>query len=383
MMRTLSVRSVIPLIVVVLSLAVSCSSETADTTTAVDEAITTSTSTVTTTVPVTTTTIEQTTTTASPPEDEVTVIEDVTFLEMDGHEYLVDVYIPTGEGPWPVVVSFHGMAAGLKDHSFVTVVAEAAAEAGMVAFVPNWVAEFPDPSNLNAEFIGSTRPVYACALAFAQQEAAAYGGDPNHTVTYGYSAGVAPALPLAVGPFADLPPGCLTQTPPVAPVGSVLGDGDHFYHLAFWDAAFETDTGAMQAFVASRVDPSSWTADQSTRFHIWAAADGTFPRPFDDPWDEEGWLAQRDPDGTIREDLDELGELDDGVITYIDGGLLLATRMQQAGFDATFDLSPGDHSNLVAYLPEVVAYLLDAAGTGDESPFAAPAVYEQKARDYC
>jgi len=92
------------------------------------------------------------------------------------------------------------------------------------------------------------------------------------------------------------------------------------------------------------------------------------PRLFDDPWDEEGWLAQRDPDGTIREDLDELGELDDGVITYIDGGLLLATRMQQAGFEATFDLSPGSHtrpgdpSNLVAYLPEVVTYFLDAAG---------------------
>ena len=383
MIRTLSARSVIPLIVVVLLLAMSCSSETTETTTAVDVATTTSTSTVTTTVPVTTTTIEQTTTTASPPDDEVTVIKDITFLETDGHEYLVDVYVPTGEGPWPVVVNFHGMEAGLKDDSHVTVVAEAAAEAGMVVFAPNWVEEFSDPSNLNAKFIGSTRPVYACALAFAQQEAAAYRGDPNHTVTYGYSAGVAPALPLAVGPIPDLPPDCLTQTSPVAPVGAVLGDGDHFFSLAFWDASFEAEAEEMQAFVAGRVDPVSWTADQSTRFHIWAAADGTFPRPFDDPWDDEGWLAQRDPDGTIREDLDELGELDDGIITYVDGGLLLATRMRQAGFDATFDLSPGGHSNLVAYLPEVVAYLLDAAGTGEESPFAAPAVYERLARDYC
>jgi len=341
------------------------------------------TSTVISTVPVTATTVDQTTATTFDSDSEVTVIKNVTFLEMDGHEYLVDVYVPAGEGPWPVVVGFHGMAVGLKDDSHLTVVAGAAAEAGMVVFAPNWVADFSDPSDLGAEFVGSARPVYACALAFAQQEAAAYGGDSNHTVTYGYSAGVAPALPLAVGPIPDLPPGCLTQTPPVAPVGSVLGDGDHFFHLGIWDAAFETDIGAMQAFVASRVDPASWTADQSTRFHIWAAADGTFPRPFDDPWDEEGWLAQRDPDGTIREDLDELGELDDGVIAYIDGGLLLATRMQQAGFDATFDLSPGDHSNLVGYLPEVVAYLLDAAGTGDESPFAARAVYEQLARDYC
>jgi hypothetical protein len=319
----------------------------------------------------------------------VTVTKDIVFLEMNGHEYLVDVYVPTGEGLRPVAVNFHGMAPGLKDDSYVTVVAQAAAAAGMVVFAPNWVADLPNPDDLNPEFIGSAGPVYACALVFAQQEAAAYGGDPNHTVTYGYSGGAAPALPLAVSPIPDLPPGCLTQVPPIAPVGAVLGDGDHFFHLAFWDASFETEADAMQAFVAARVDPTSWTADQSTRFHIWAAADGTYPRPFDDPWDEEGWLAQRDPDGTIREDLDELGELDDGVITYIDGGLLLATRMQQAGFDATFDLSPGGHtqpgdpSNLVAYLPEVVAYLLDAAGTGDEDPFATPAVYEQKARDYC
>ena len=56
MMRTLSVRSVIPLIVVVLLLAVSCSSETTDTTTTtLDAATITTTSTVTTTVPVPTT----------------------------------------------------------------------------------------------------------------------------------------------------------------------------------------------------------------------------------------------------------------------------------------------------------------------------------------
>jgi hypothetical protein len=98
------------------------------------------------------------------------------------------------------------------------------------------------------------------------------------------------------------------------------------------------------------------------RFRFWAAADGTSPRPFDDPWDQDGWFAQRDPDGTIREDLDELGELDDGVITYIDEGLLLATRLQQAGIDAMFDIFPGGHTHNDK-VPELIAYLLDAAGT--------------------
>ena len=92
------------------------------------------------------------------------------------------------------------------------------------------------------------------------------------------------------------------------------------------------------------------------------STDGSFSRSFDDPWDEDGWFAQRDPDGTIREDLDELGELDDGTISYIDEGLLLATRLQQAGIDTTFDMLPGVHEAQI-YAPEVVvAYLLDAAG---------------------
>ena len=118
----------------------------------------------------------------------------------------------------------------------------------------------------------------------------------------------------------------------------------------------------MQTIVADTVDPALWKTDLPTRIRLFAAADGSYPRSFDDPWDEDGWFAQRDPDGTIREDLDELGELDDGVITYIDEGLLLATRLQQADPDTTFDILPGDHSQL-GILPEIVAYLLDAAGT--------------------
>ena len=83
-------------------------------------------------------------------------------------------------------------------------------------------------------------------------------------------------------------------------------------------------------------------------------------RSFDDPWDDDGWFAQRDPDGTIREDLDALGELDDGVITYVDEGLLLAHRLQQTGIDVTFDILPGGHTGLDK-VPEIVAYLLDVA----------------------
>ena len=167
---------------------------------------------------------------------------------------------------------------------------------------------------------------------------------------------------LVLGPTRDLTSGCLAQTPPVAPVGAVLGDAEYFLHGTWWDGAFDEDLEEMQAIVAEAVDPAIWSADLPARFRLWASAAGSFERSFDDPRDDEVWFAQRDPDGTIREDLDELGELEDGTISYIDEGLLLATRLQQTGLDATFEILPGSHSSLL--VPETVAYLLDAAGAG-------------------
>jgi acetyl esterase/lipase len=231
----------------------------------------------------------------------------------------------------------------------------------MLVFVPNWVAEWPSLSAMNAKFVRSTNPALQCALAFAQQEAVPYGGDANRTVVYGSSAGGTSGAGLVLGPTGDLPPGCLAQSPPMAPVGAVLGDAEYFNHPAWWDGAFNEDIEEMQTLVAEKVDPAFWADDLPVRFRLWAAADGSFPRSFDDPWAEDGWFAQRDPDGSIREDLDELGELDDGIISYIDSGLLLFTRLQQAGIDATFEIFDGNHATALP-VPELVAYLLDAAG---------------------
>jgi len=354
------------LLIAVVTLATSCSSGTTDTT-AMAATTTTAVATTTTTMPPTTTvapttTVETTTTTPSSSESGVTVSRDIVYLELDGDEYLVDVYVPAGDGPWPVVVAPH--AGGIyKNDPDLTMVAKAAAEAGMLVFVPNWVAQWPALSDMDAKFIRAQRRALPCALAFAQQEATEYGGDSNRTVIYGFSGGATSGSSLVLRPYADLTPGCLAQTAPVAPVGAVFGDAEYFLHVEWWDGAFEADLEEMQTIVAEAVDPALWKTDLPARFRFWAAADGSYRRSFDDPWDEGGWFAQRDPDGTIREDLDALGELDDNAISYIDEGLLLATRVQQAGIDTTFDILPGGHSQL-GRIPEIVAYLLDAAGAG-------------------
>ena len=348
------------LLIAVTMLTASCSSGTTDTT-AVEAEPTTIASMVTTTVPETTTTVDQATTTALASESGVIIAKDIVYLEMNGDQYLVDVYVPPGVGPWPVVVALHGGTV-YKNDSFTTRVAIAAAEAEMLVFTPNWVAKWPPLPAMNAEFIQSTLPALECSLAYAQQEAAGYGGDPTRTVVYGSSAGATSGAGLVLGLTAEIPPGCLAQVPPTAPVGAVLGDAEYFLHGTWWDGAFDQDAEEMQALVAGTVDPASWPTDMTTRFHLWAAAAGSFPRSLDDPWEEGGWFALRDPDGTIREDLDEIGELDDGVISYVDAGLLLASRLHHAGIDVSFEIFPGDHATSLP-VPELVAFLLDAAGT--------------------
>ena len=87
-----------------------------------------------------------TTTTTSAPMSTTTTSSDATFTEMEGFTYLTidgeafegDMYVPEGEGPWPVVVMFHGNP-DTKDGFVTTEVAEAAAAAGMQVFVPNWL----------------------------------------------------------------------------------------------------------------------------------------------------------------------------------------------------------------------------------------------------
>lgn len=93
---------------------------------------------------------------------------------------------------------------------------------------------------------------------------------------------------------------------------------------------------------------------------LWVAEKGTNQRVFLDSADDTAWLVARDPSGSIRADLDELGELDDGVISTVDAGRLLELRLTRAGFEATLDEYPGGHT-VSNKIPELVDYLMRAA----------------------
>ena len=281
----------------------------------------------TTTQPDTTTSAPTSTTTTSS-DAAFTKMKDFTYLMVDGEAFEGDIYVPEGEGPWPVVVMFHGNP-DTKDGRYTTVVAEAAAAAGMYVFVPNWLTGV---TRFTPELFDFFSAAANCAVAYAQP-------DPDVSlpvVVYGFSAGVGPAS------------------------GAALGDGEYFLQSTIFDGAFAADLEAMQARVATIVDPSLWPADMETRFFLWFADGGTAPRGFGDPWDETGWLAQRDPDGSIRDDLDRLGQLDDGVISFIDEAQFMALRLEEAGIEVTLDNYPGRHTTLDK-VPELVGYLTEAA----------------------
>ncbi len=68
----------------------------------------------------------------------------------------------------------------------------------------------------------------------------------------------------------------------------------------------------------------------------------------------------RDPDGSIRADLAQLNQLEDGVISFIDAGQLLELRLSTAGIEVTLDGYPGGHT-VLDKVSELVGYLGAAA----------------------
>lgn len=263
------------------------------------------------------------------------------YLDLDGDVLAMDVYVPTGEGPWPVLVTFHGNSAEAQDSASNTVIAEEAAARGMLVFAPSWIP--PDAFPLGFDDIQELAIAGRCAVAVAQERAPEFGGDPSRTAVHGFSAGAGPAHSVTVDPPASPTPGCVSEIVP-SPVRAVaLSDGEYFFHSAPFDGAFAANPVEMQDRVAAWVDPDRWPAELVAEFYVWAAAEGTAPRAVDEPGPGAGWLVLRDPEGSIRADLEQLGRLDDGVVDYADAAALLAERLTAGGIDVEFDLIAGGH----------------------------------------
>jgi pimeloyl-ACP methyl ester carboxylesterase len=282
----------------------------------------------------------------------------IVYRTVDGVELLMDVFTPAGEGPWPMVVSFHGLSGVGKDDGGTVPVAEAAATDGMVVFTPTWIAGDPFPIT-RATFDGWDDTVY-CAVAFAQEIATEYGADPTTTVVDGFSAGAGAALLYASQePRVGSVEGCETGEAPTAVNGFVIGDAEAWLHSPNFDEAFQLETADMQDRLGRLIGPDTWDQATDVGFFIWVSESFGGPRPIDDP-NAPGWFTQRDPDGSIEADLERLGYLDDGGVTYVEAGELLGLRLSEAGFEVSVDRYPGGHTTSDK-VPEIVGYLKAAA----------------------
>lgn len=288
-----------------------------------------------------TATVAPTSNLLTPPPPTYTTFKDIPFMTVDGTAFLLNVYQPVGDGPFPVVVAFHGFPS--KEELSTVAVAEQAASSGMVVFTPTWITD--DQLPFTADTFATWEDITICAVAFAQQMAPQYKGDAATTIVDGFSAGAGGALVFASAqPRTDPVRGCVTDALPRPVKGFVLGDGEYLLHTENFDQFFSTDPERAQARVASLIAPSLWSANPDAKFYLWVAAEGTNPRPIGDP--SSGWFAQRDPDGSIKADLERLDEFADGVMTYVDAGKLVALRLSRAGFQVTLDEYSGGHTTM-------------------------------------
>ncbi len=112
--------------------------------------------------------------------------KNITYANVDEYRTMLDVYVPSEQGPWPVVIVVHG---GMQYRTDFADLSEAIASQGAVVYNINVNYTFP-------HLIGIER--IACAVRYARATAADYGGDPSRITLVGNSAGAATGAVVAL-----------------------------------------------------------------------------------------------------------------------------------------------------------------------------------------
>ncbi len=136
---------------------------------------------------------------AQPARHNVEVSRDVPYLRSGLVQHTCDIYRPTNaDGPTPLVVYVHGGAFRALSKDTHWIMGLSLARRGLCVVVPNYrlAPEHRYPA-------GSADA--AAAIAFARDNAARYGADPERMALLGESAGANIALGIAVGVGWDIP----------------------------------------------------------------------------------------------------------------------------------------------------------------------------------
>lgn len=127
-----------------------------------------------------------------PPPEAIGRVEDRPIPRLDGAEMLVRIYRPRGEGPWPVLVYFHGggfVVGDLDGHDGSCRALTNAVPCVVVSVDYRLAPEHPFPSAPEDA---------SAATRWVAEHAASFGGDPTRIAVGGQSAGgnLAAVVPL-------------------------------------------------------------------------------------------------------------------------------------------------------------------------------------------
>ena len=265
------------------------------------------------------------------------VAHDVAYQTSDAmlKQGILDVYAPSGAGPWPVVVMFHGTPSAVtKD--FLAEYGQRLAGAGRVVFVASWghVPMFTNPDPY--AYAAADNAQVACAIAYAAAHAAEFNGDPAMLIVFGHSGGSNVGSIAAFGGVVP-GPGCASRGDP-GPVDA----------LVTWDGNWLLDPGFDDALKA---DPRTfdlmtpWSLLQKRPdlpvVMLMSEAPG---RDVEVPFSADQvatYLALRDHDGVLARLVAKLRPFDDGVLSMSDMQPMLLERLHEIGNPATLTVAPG------------------------------------------
>lgn len=141
---------------------------------------------------------------------EVRIGRDVPFATRGGERLTLDVYRPDTEGPHPVVVLVHGGSWKLGSKKSWHMLGPRIADSGFVTFSIDYRLTTGPGEVRHPAPVGDL----AAALAWVEDHAAEYGGDPERVAMVGSSAGGHLALLLAAGDRAQRPDAVVALSPP-------------------------------------------------------------------------------------------------------------------------------------------------------------------------
>jgi hypothetical protein len=318
----------------------------------------------TTTIEATTTTISATTTQQPTTTAVATTAVDsglVYHTDEEG-DWTLDVFYPTGEGPWPLVVV-------IPPQMSVDYVGAELAERGVVAVVADsWTIEgWIDP----APHLYGEMDRAACVVGWAQAHAADYNANPEATTVDGYSGGAMAAawvgLGLADDAMCDHPIGTL-------PVGLVAGESQFLFHHERWDEPFSSGDPEPLATLDGYFNADRWTVSPDLEVALWSATNPIAigeTRPIENPPGADSWLWLREAATPVVDDLAALGAFDDERIDWSDNALLMEHRMHEAGIsvqNATYDIGhkyTDEVYDLIASVTSASMALADTTGEAD------------------